>query len=337
MNSANSNFSEFGLLPERRPPWKQLFFSACVHTAAIGVLLWLGITQPAIFVRQKSVVKLIPAPPIKTTPVPTTELPIFATRRPEHTFHVLVEKRPLIRKDSLVAAPALALPMNFEVIAANPAIPQAPVKTDVFPGHTSKTSVLSLPSQPAANAGFGDSNGLKADPRSNKPTIIAQTGQFDLPSATAGAGSGNLGNKTSRIGNAGFGDDVIGRSGSGNSQKGSIRQAGFGDVENASSANRASATGPPTTPPSKPAEILSKPTPTYTEEARSLRIQGEVLLEVVLENSGQLKLRRVVRGLGHGLDQAAIEAAQRVQFKPALKDGRAVDSIVVLHIVFQLA
>ncbi|GAC1694316.1 MAG: hypothetical protein NVS9B5_37170 [Terriglobales bacterium] len=68
-----------------------------------------------------------------------------------------------------------------------------------------------------------------------------------------------------------------------------------------------------------------------------MRIQGEVLLEVVLENSGQLKLRRVVRGLGHGLDQAAIEAAQRVQFKPASKDGRAVDSIVVLHIVFQLA
>ena len=338
MNFSDSNFSKFWLLPERRPPWKQLLFSACVHMAAIGVLLWLGITQRAIFVRQsKSVVQLIPAPPIKIGRAATTELPISATRRPEPTFHILAEKRPLLRQDSSVAAPTLALPKNFEVIAAKPAIPQAPIKTDVFPGETSKTSVLSLPSQPTPSAGFGDPNGLKAVPLNDKPTIIAQTGQFDRPSAATGAGPGNLGSKTSNIKNAGFGGDVIDRSGSGNSQKGSIRQSGFGDMEKASSVSRASPTDPPATPPFKPAEILSKPTPTYTEEARSLRIQGEVLLEVVLENSGQLKLPRVVRGLGHGLDQAAIEAAQRVQFKPALKDGRAVDSIVVLHIVFQLA
>jgi TonB family protein len=86
-----------------------------------------------------------------------------------------------------------------------------------------------------------------------------------------------------------------------------------------------------------PAEIVSKPLPTYTDEARSLKIQGEVLLEVVLEASGRLRIVRVVRGLGHGLDDAAVRAAEQIRFKPALRDGQPADSTAVLHIIFQLA
>ncbi len=86
-----------------------------------------------------------------------------------------------------------------------------------------------------------------------------------------------------------------------------------------------------------PAEIISKPTPVYTQEARSLRIEGEVLLEVVLEASGSLHVMRVVRGLGHGLDDNAVKAAEQIHFKPAMRDGQPTDSTVVLHIIFQLA
>jgi TonB family protein len=86
-----------------------------------------------------------------------------------------------------------------------------------------------------------------------------------------------------------------------------------------------------------PAEIISKPTPVYTQEARNLRIEGEVLLEVVLEASGSLRVVRVVRGLGHGLDDNAVKAAERIRFKPATKNGQPADSTVVLHIIFQLA
>jgi TonB family protein len=75
----------------------------------------------------------------------------------------------------------------------------------------------------------------------------------------------------------------------------------------------------------------------YTDEARSLKIQGEVLLEVVLEASGKLRIVRVVRGLGHGLDDAAVRAAEQIRFKPALRDGQPADSTAVLHIIFQLA
>ena len=86
-----------------------------------------------------------------------------------------------------------------------------------------------------------------------------------------------------------------------------------------------------------PAEILFKPTPTYTPEARNLHIEGEVLLEVTLQASGNLRVLRVVQGLGHGLDDNAVRAAEQIHFKPATRNGQPADSTVVLHIIFQLA
>jgi TonB family protein len=89
--------------------------------------------------------------------------------------------------------------------------------------------------------------------------------------------------------------------------------------------------------PTSPVEILFKPNPTYTEEARQLRLEGEVLLEVSFGAGGQLHVNRVVRGLGHGLDEAAVAAANRMRFKPAQRNGQPVDSTAVVHVVFQLA
>jgi TonB family protein len=75
----------------------------------------------------------------------------------------------------------------------------------------------------------------------------------------------------------------------------------------------------------------------YTDEARRLGIEGEVLVEVVFLSSGQVKVEGVSKGLGHGLDEAAIRAAQQIRFKPALQDGRPVDFPATVHIVFQIA
>ena len=86
-----------------------------------------------------------------------------------------------------------------------------------------------------------------------------------------------------------------------------------------------------------PLEILSKPTPDYTEEARTLRIEGDVVLEVEFCASGRVKVVRVVRGLGHGLDEAATRAAQSMRFKPAQSGGRAIDFHTTVHILFRLA
>ena len=86
-----------------------------------------------------------------------------------------------------------------------------------------------------------------------------------------------------------------------------------------------------------PVEILSKPRPVYTAEARQLRIEGEVLLDVMFAASGDIRVVRVVRGLGHGLDEAAQHAAQKIRFNPAKRDGQPYDSDAVVHIVFALA
>jgi TonB family protein len=84
-------------------------------------------------------------------------------------------------------------------------------------------------------------------------------------------------------------------------------------------------------------EILSKPQPNYTEEARRRRIEGEVLLEVLFRASGEVQVLKVIRGLGHGLDESAAAAARRIRFRPARRDGVPADSTAVVRIVFQLA
>jgi TonB family protein len=87
----------------------------------------------------------------------------------------------------------------------------------------------------------------------------------------------------------------------------------------------------------KPVEILFKPNPTYTEDARRAHVQGEVLLSVVFRASGEISVVRVLSGLNHGLDEAAVHAAQQIRFKPAQRDGQPVDLPATLHIVFELA
>jgi TonB family protein len=86
-----------------------------------------------------------------------------------------------------------------------------------------------------------------------------------------------------------------------------------------------------------PAEIQFKPRPEYTEEARRERVEGEVLLEMLFSAAGEAKLVRMVRGLGHGLDQSAQAAASQIRFRPAQRAGVSVDSVAVVHIEFQLA
>jgi TonB family protein len=84
-------------------------------------------------------------------------------------------------------------------------------------------------------------------------------------------------------------------------------------------------------------EILKKPQPVYTAEARSLRLEGEVLLEVLFTAAAEVRVLRVIRGLGHGLDEAATTSASHIEFRPALSEGEPIDQTVTVHIRFQLA
>jgi TonB family protein len=123
----------------------------------------------------------------------------------------------------------------------------------------------------------------------------------------------------------------------------SARQAdGADDVKTAGFDRRASASvqssgAAAPMPADRPVEILFKPTPEYTDEARSARIEGTVTLDLEFTAAGDIRVLRVVRGLGHGLDEAAARAALRIRFKPAQSDGRSVDSRATVHITFRLS
>ena len=86
-----------------------------------------------------------------------------------------------------------------------------------------------------------------------------------------------------------------------------------------------------------PVEILFKPRPLYATEARRLKLEGEVLVELLFAASGEARVLRVVQGLGHGLDESAIIAAQAIRFRPAQRGGTPIDSRALVHIIFQLA
>jgi len=120
------------------------------------------------------------------------------------------------------------------------------------------------------------------------------------------------------------------------------RKAAHGEVQTAGFDQRTSAPAPLsvaaiTKPIDRPVEIVFKPTPEYTDEARSARIEGTVSLELEFTATGEVRVLRIVAGLGHGLNDAAQRAALRIRFKPALSDGRPVDSRATVHITFRLS
>ena len=70
--------------------------------------------------------------------------------------------------------------------------------------------------------------------------------------------------------------------------------------------------------------VVSKAEPEYTPEARLAKLEGSVLLSVVVDAAGQPSDMHVDRSLGLGLDESAVENVRRWQFKPGTKDGSAV-------------
>jgi TonB family protein len=81
---------------------------------------------------------------------------------------------------------------------------------------------------------------------------------------------------------------------------------------------------------------IVKPEPEYSEEARAAKWQGAVLLQLVIDENGIPKDIRIVRSLGMGLDQKAIEAVQQWRFKPGLKDGNPVPVSANIEVNFRL-
>jgi TonB family protein len=97
-----------------------------------------------------------------------------------------------------------------------------------------------------------------------------------------------------------------------------------------------SATGNAMEPGTRPPVLLFKYEPEYSEAARQAKWQGAVVLQVDIDETGQVTNIRVLRDLGLGLNEKAIEAIGRWRFRPATKDGKAVAVQVQVGVDFRL-
>ncbi len=82
--------------------------------------------------------------------------------------------------------------------------------------------------------------------------------------------------------------------------------------------------------------LVYKVEPEYTEEARSAKLQGTSTLSLTVDTSGHAVDIVVLRPLGHGLDEKAMEAVNRWRFRPGMKDGKPVEIQAQIEVNFRL-
>ncbi len=85
-----------------------------------------------------------------------------------------------------------------------------------------------------------------------------------------------------------------------------------------------------------PPTILFKVDPQYSEEARKARYQGTVVLEAIVRRDGTVDILRVIRSLGFGLDENAIQALKKWKFRPGMRNGAPVDVALNIEVNFNL-
>jgi len=349
------NRANLGLLPEPKGRFGSFGVSAVLNVAAGAILVLITMAQVhQQKVHQYQATELIfpvvqpkpyipPAPKVKVIPPPPhIQKPKIAIPKP----------RPEIPKPEVVKMPTPEAP---HLVAAPPKAVAPPPQPKVGLFKSARpTQVANNNSAPTIKTGgFGDPAGVTPNPNASRPATIAAVGAFgSAPGPAQGAGAARRGSvhgtsfgsgvvngvpggrDRGTVASAGFSSGVVGGTGAPGNH-GTVAMGSFGGpVGNGSGAPHVARVEAPA---STPIVVVAKPLPQYTQEAKQLKIEGDVTLEVRFTASGRVQVLRVVSGLGHGLDQQAMLAAERIRFKPATRNGEPVDEVSVIHISFQLA
>src|SRR6266705_2391091 len=334
--------ARLALLPETKPRWDRIGLSAGGQLAILAVLLllpqifpdemntvlkytYVELMQPVteIPVAPEPEPPLPPKPPkikakVKVPPPKPVELelkpvmpelvpelvPVKLNPRQPHIFMVLKPETPKVRS---VDAKPIDLNPVFEVAKVDfpttqPKRPKEEVKIENLGSGSTAPGTLVAAANKVQTGGLGDRNGIAGPGNPNRAANINQAGS---PLAPGGPGNGN--------GNGGA-----------NGMRGTVAEGPNRQALGKGGGNT-------------PVSILDRPHPVYSDEGRTLRIEGDVILDVVFLASGQLQVNSVVSGLGHGLDQAAVQAAKQIHFKPATRDGHPVDFPARVRISFRVA
>src|ERR1700733_9035945 len=302
------------LIPEAKPRWD--LFSAgfglqCLAVAALVIIPMLLPQKMDLFHRYS--VMPIEAPPIvawKPQPVQPAPKPTPVKReivKPIEPPKVAVVEPPKPKIYSPVVTAPIAKPATAR---KNTPTPDVPVVAKAFPDQNPPSSMgssaiptLRKPREAVQTGGFGDPDGVAPNGKTNRAANIAVAGSFDLPPGP-GTGNGTGGAKGAKgvIASTGFGNGVA-VGGPGGSNHGTVQQGGFADEHAVAAGPRVKQAAAVSN--TSPLHILSKPTPAYTDEGRTKKIEGEVLLEVVFTATGEVKVQRGGQGLVYGLDDSA--------------------------------
>lgn len=299
-----------------------------------------------------------PAPPAPT-PRQAMHVTLKAPPRPPKTSP-RIRPRPAAAppvERARVTAPPPRTPQPETAIAAPeaPRIESAPAQAVSVPRPEPAPPALPEAPRPAVRTEpvFGNVK-AEAPPRdanieaSGKPMFSATKAQAAAMNvaggrtASAGFGSARVGESEAKSANkaaevSGFGG-VSARSGQGSGPAAAqTAQAGFGSVQARQFEAAPAAPKAAEKPEVQPVRILAKPDPVYTAEARALRLEGDVAVEALFTADGRVVEIRVLRGLGHGLDEAAVAAVRAIEFEPARRAGVAEDARLRLTVRFQIA
>jgi TonB family protein len=214
---------------------------------------------------------------------------------------------------------------EIKLMSKTPELPRLPnlpvakvVATNTFATPSNLMPTTSKLAARVQTGGFADRDGIPSTGDGKSNVNIAARGNPSLP---MGSGFGN-----------GFGG-AKGVAGLGTVGNG-VQSSGFDKQYSALTPKQ---TVIAVNEPGSPVEIIEKPKPSYTEEGRKRKVEGEVRLEVQFTADGYVRVLRVLQGLGFGLDEQALHCAEHIRFKPAMHGGQPIDSTAVIHIVFELA
>ncbi|HXB63086.1 MAG TPA: TonB family protein [Acidobacteriaceae bacterium] len=341
------SFKNFGLLNAGEQSKTTLFTSVTLNitTAIILCLLSLAakkvhdqhvlmtsLVEPVEVKKQEEKPKPKPPPLPKLPPPPTIEPPMI---EPPKIQQVKLDMPKPV-------TPTVQMKVPLPVLAAAPLKVNAPAAPKLLNNLTQAASVRNNDSHPTAVALGSPNNPMQLNPNSRSVSHVnlGNAGMAGMPSSNTGRGPVSL---TNNFGSGAPNGSVGGRAHSVTSIAGLSTgvPGGQGTARTTTAVNIApitiqqqqrqvaAASGVV-----KPPTITSKANPQCTQDAKNAHIEGQVSLNVIFTAGGSIQVLGVVQGLGHGLDQAAVAAAQVIRYQPATTDGRPSDFRTVIRETF---
>lgn len=351
--------ARLAMLPEQNTNWGRVGASAILQVSILGFFLLVPLLYPegmktalhfyttTQIAQPMTEIPVAPPPPVPKMKAPKVEVkpevPVDPPKLNPQQAHIFTNLAPKTIQPKPVEKPDVKVPdmkpvfdnAKIDTAENGPKRPKDDIKVNNLTGSAATPTIKPTPVDKVQTGGFGDENGIagKGDP--NHATNVNRLGSPALPGGDwFGNGTGGKNGVKGIVPSTGFGNGTA-IPPSGGAKKSTVVAGGFADADAPAEApkKKAGPTGPADSAP----EILDKPRPEYTAEGRSMKIEGDVRLDVVFLANGTIQMNRVVSGLGHGLDEAAIRAAQQIKFKPAKRQGEPVDFPAVIRIEFRLA